>query len=161
MKSSMVNNVGHRSGVPAISGPATGLDRAARCLTDRHCAGCWNESAGRLFACQGIIDMKKLIVPKFPTESAEAEWWDNHMDVVEGNLIEAIQEGTASRGTEQRVLREARELKSVTIQMPRADVNRAQRLSAKQGLSSETYLQTLLHEALQSEESGDSTRDES
>ena len=105
--------------------------------------------------------MKKLIVPKFPTESAEAEWWDNHMDVVEGNLIEAIQEGTASRGTEQRVLREARELKSVTIQMPRADVNRAQRLSAKKGLSSETYLQTLLHEALQREESGDSTRDES
>jgi hypothetical protein len=64
--------------------------------------------------------MKKLIVPKFPTESAEAEWWDNHinhMDVVEGNLIEAIQEGTASRGTAQRVLREARELKSVTIHM--------------------------------------------
>src|ERR1035438_8860015 len=59
-------------------GPATGLDRAARCLTDRHCAGCWNESAGRLFACQGIIDMKKLIVPKFPTESAE--WLARQMD---------------------------------------------------------------------------------
>jgi hypothetical protein len=105
--------------------------------------------------------MKKLIVPKFPTEAAEAEWWDSHMDVVEGNLVEAIQEGTAGRGTAQRVLREARELKSVTIQMPRADVNRAQRLSAKKGLSSETYLQTLLHEALQREESGESTRNES
>lgn len=105
--------------------------------------------------------MKKLTVPKFPTEGAEAEWWDSHMDVVEGNLVEAIQEGTASRGTAQRVLREARELKSVTIQMPKADVNRAQRLSAKKGLSSETYLRTLLHEALQREESGESTRDES
>jgi hypothetical protein len=78
--------------------------------------------------------MKKLIAPKFPTEAEEAEWWDNRMDVVEGNLVEAIQEGTASRGTAQRVLRESRELKSVTLQMPGADVSRAQRLSAKKGL---------------------------
>jgi hypothetical protein len=104
--------------------------------------------------------MKSLIVPKFPTEAEEAEWWDNHMDVVEENLLEAVQEGTASRGTAQRVLREARELKSITISMPGADVNRAQRLSAKKGLSSEAYLQSLLHEALEREEAGDSTRDE-
>ncbi len=105
--------------------------------------------------------MTKLIVPKFPTEAAEAEWWDGHMDVVEGNLVQAIQEGTANRCTAQRVLREARELKPVSIQMPRADINRAERLSAKKGLSSETYLQALLHEALQREESGESTCDES
>jgi hypothetical protein len=41
--------------------------------------------------------MKKLIVPKFPTEAEEAAWWDNHMDVVEENLVEAIQGGTANR----------------------------------------------------------------
>ena len=102
--------------------------------------------------------MKKLIVPKFPTEAEEAEWWDSHMDIVEENLVEAIQEGTASRGTAPRVLREARELKSITIQVPRADVNRAQRLSAKKGLSSEAYLRSLLHEALEREEAGDPTR---
>jgi hypothetical protein len=78
--------------------------------------------------------MKKLIAPKFATEAEEAEWWDNRMDVVEGNLVEAIQEGTASRGTAQRVLRESRELKSVTLQIPSAGVSRAQRLSAKKGL---------------------------
>jgi hypothetical protein len=99
--------------------------------------------------------MKKLIVPKFPTEAEEAAWWDNHMDGVEENLLEAVQEGTAGRGTAQRVLREARELKSVTIRMPGADVNRAERLSAKKGLSSEDYLQRLLHEALEREEARD------
>ena len=99
--------------------------------------------------------MKKLIVPKFPTEAEEAAWWDNHMDVVEGNLVEAIQEGTANRGTAQRVLREARELKSITIQMPRSDVNRAERLSARKGLSSEEYLRSVLHEALEREEAGE------
>lgn len=105
--------------------------------------------------------MNKLVVLKFPTEAAEAKWWDSHMDVVEGNLIEAIQEGTAGRGAAQRVLREARELKTITIQMRGADVNLAQRLSAKKGLSSETYLRTLLHEALQREESRVSTGNES
>ena len=99
--------------------------------------------------------MKKLIVPKFPTEAEEAAWWDNHMDGVEENLLEAVQEGTAGRGTAQRVLREARELKSVAIRMPGADVNRAERLSAKKGLSSEDYLQSLLHEALEREEARD------
>jgi hypothetical protein len=98
--------------------------------------------------------MKKLIVPKFPTEAEEAAWWDNHMDAVEENLVEAIQGGTASRGTAPRVLREARELESITIQMPRSDVNRAERLSARKGLSSEAYLQSLLHEALEREEAG-------
>jgi len=102
--------------------------------------------------------MKKLIVPKFPTEAEEAEWWDNHMDVVEENLLEAVQEGNAGRGTAQRVLREARELKSITIRMPEADVNRAQRLSAQKGLSSEAYLRSLLHEALERKEAGSSSR---
>jgi predicted DNA binding CopG/RHH family protein len=103
--------------------------------------------------------MKKLIVPKFPTEAEEAAWWDDHMDVVEENLVDAVQEGTASRGTAQRVLREARGLESITIRIPEAGVNRAQRLSAKKGLSSEAYLRSLLHEALEREDAGDSTRD--
>jgi hypothetical protein len=100
--------------------------------------------------------MKKLIVPKFRTEAEEAEWWDNHMDVIEVNLVEAIQGGTAGRGTAPRLLREARKLESVTIQMPRSDVNRAERLSARKGLSSGAYLQSLLHEALEREEAGES-----
>ncbi|MGC9945116.1 MAG: hypothetical protein ABSF64_01865 [Bryobacteraceae bacterium] len=103
--------------------------------------------------------MKKLIVPNFPTEAEEAAWWDNHMDVVEENLVEAIQGGNAGRGTAPRVLREARELESITIQMPRSDVNRAERLSASKGLSSEAYLQSLLHEALEREEAGESAGD--
>jgi len=99
--------------------------------------------------------MKKLIVPKLSTEAEEAAWWDNHMDVVEENLVEAIQGGTARRGTAPRVLRDARKLESITIQIPRSDVNRAERLSARKGLSSEAYLQSLLHEALEREAAGE------
>jgi predicted DNA binding CopG/RHH family protein len=97
--------------------------------------------------------MKKLIVPKFPTEAEEAKWWDDHREVVEENLIEAIQQGTASQGTVQRVLREARESQSITIRMLADDLNKARRLSAQKGLSYQAYLKTLLHEALEREES--------
>jgi hypothetical protein len=42
--------------------------------------------------------MKKLEVPKFATEAEEADWWDQHMDVVGEHLIEAIEKGTAHQG---------------------------------------------------------------
>jgi hypothetical protein len=34
---------------------------------------------------------KKLTVPKFTAEAEEAKWWDEQRDVVEENLIEAIE----------------------------------------------------------------------
>ena len=43
--------------------------------------------------------MKELKPPKFKSEAEEAEWWDAHMDVVEENLIEAMKNRTAHRGT--------------------------------------------------------------
>lgn len=99
--------------------------------------------------------MKKLVVPKFKTEAEEAAWWDRHMDVVEENLIEAVESGTARQGTAQRVLAEARESKNITIRMPLADIERARRLSAKKGLGYQTYMKMLLHESLNQEETRD------
>jgi hypothetical protein len=49
---------------------------------------------------------KKLTVPKFDTEAEEARWWDEHMDIVEENLVEAMDSGTAKRGGPRRVLEE-------------------------------------------------------
>jgi len=45
--------------------------------------------------------MKKLVVPKFATEAEEAKWWDEHMDAVGENLIDALKSGQrigAARG---------------------------------------------------------------
>ena len=98
--------------------------------------------------------MKKLVVPKFATEREEAKWWDEHMDIVEENLFEAIKNGTAQRRTPQRLLREIRESKNITIRMPLADLDRARQLSKKKGLGYQTYMKMLLHEALDREEAG-------
>ena len=95
--------------------------------------------------------MKKLIIPKFATEAEEAKWWDDHMDIVEDNLFEAIRNGTAGTGMPQRLMREARESKNITIRMPIADLDRARKLAEKKGLGYQTYMKMLLHEALDRE----------
>jgi predicted DNA binding CopG/RHH family protein len=96
--------------------------------------------------------MKNLIVPKFATEKEEAIWWDNHMDIVEQNLIEAMKKGTAGRGALQRLAKEKRESKNITIRIPIADLDRARRFSEKKGLGYQTYMKMLLHEALDREQ---------
>jgi hypothetical protein len=95
----------------------------------------------------------KPTVPKFATEAEEAEWWDDHMDVVESNLIEAIQNGTARRGTAGRILTAAREAgsgvsRNITILMAEADLDLARKQAEEQGLPYQTYIKSVLHEAL-------------
>jgi hypothetical protein len=56
--------------------------------------------------------MEKPVVPKFATEAEEADWWDQHLDVVDANFIEAVEKGTLRRASEtelgRRVMRAAR-----------------------------------------------------
>jgi hypothetical protein len=95
--------------------------------------------------------MKKLVPPKFANENQEAKWWDNHMNVVEKNLVEAIKTGVAKRGGPRRVIQERRESKNITIRVPVADIERARVLGGRKGLGYQTYLKMLLKEALDRE----------
>ena len=97
--------------------------------------------------------MDKLIVPKFETEAEEAQWWDDHMDVVEDNLMEAIEKGTAHTGGPARVLQERRESEEITIRVPIADIERAREQAERKGLGYQTYIKMLLHEALERQDS--------
>lgn len=90
-------------------------------------------------------------VPKFATEAEEAKWWDDNQEMVERNLLEAMADGTAQRGTAQRLLQEARESKNITIRMPLAEIERARALADKKGIGYQTYMKMLLREALDRE----------
>jgi len=86
-------------------------------------------------------------VPQFATEAEEAKWWD-HKEMVEENLIEAIREGTMSRGTAQRLVREARTSRNVTIRLAEADLDLARKQAEEKGLPYQTYIKSVLHEEL-------------
>ena len=95
--------------------------------------------------------MKKLKVPKFATEAEEAKWWDDHMDVVEANLVEGIKTGVAQRGGPRRAIQEGRESKNITIRVAIPDIERARALAAKKGIGYQTMMKMLLKEALDRE----------
>ena len=107
--------------------------------------------------------MEKLVVPKFATEHEEADWWDQHMDVVEANFIEAAEKGTLRRTSEtergRRVIRAAKRAlaareaaKTLIASVSDADRNRFHELATKAGLDDETYIQQMLLNALASAE---------
>ena len=90
----------------------------------------------------------RVKVPKFGTESEEAKWWDDHKDMVEENLIQAMRDGTVQRGTAARLVREARLTRNVTIRMAEADLDLARKQAEAKGLPYQTYIKSVLHEAL-------------
>ena len=87
-------------------------------------------------------------VPKFATEAEEAKWWDDHQEMVERNLIQAIRDGTARRGTAQRLAREARTSRNVTIRIAEADLDLVRKQAEEKGLPYQTYIKSVLHEEL-------------
>ena len=87
-------------------------------------------------------------VPKFATQAEEAKWWDDHKEMVEENLIQAIEDGTVQRGTARRLVREARASRNVTIRMAEADLDLARNQAEEKGLPYQTYIKSVLHEAL-------------
>ena len=99
------------------------------------------------------MDKKKerVKIPKFATEAEEARWWDRNAKMVENGLVSALRTGAAQRGTAQRLVREARESKNITIRMPVAEIERARTLAEKKGIGYQTYVKMLLREALDRE----------
>ena len=96
----------------------------------------------------------RVKVPQFATEPEEAKWWDDHKEMVERNLIQAMRDGTVQRGAAQRLAREARASRNVTIRMAEADLDLARRQAEAKGLPYQTYIKSVLHEDLVKRQAG-------
>ena len=91
---------------------------------------------------------ERIVVPKFKTEAEEAQWWYNNREKVEDALMHAMDNGTIRRGTPQRLTSEARACRNVTIRMVEADLDLARKQAEEKGLPYQTYIKSVLHEAL-------------
>lgn len=87
-------------------------------------------------------------VPKFSTEATEAKWWDKNRESVENNLLSAMRDGTIRHGTARSLIENARASRNVTIRLAEADLDLARKQAGKKGLPYQTYIKSLLHEAL-------------
>ena len=86
----------------------------------------------------------KRIIPSFANESDEADWWFTHADELADEMLQAAAEGTLGRGT---TAKRAAALNNL-VQLEPRDIALAREQAALRGIEYETYIQTLLHDAL-------------
>ena len=97
---------------------------------------------------------KRLVIPKFPTERAEAEWFDKNRGRVEADMARRLKAGdtiTLADALKASAAREKAARKSLTLRMRPQDLNTARHLAAEKGLPYQTYVKLLLQEALEHE----------
>jgi predicted DNA binding CopG/RHH family protein len=94
-----------------------------------------------------------MIVPKFENETQEADWWFDNRELLSQEFQKAAAEGRLGRGTVKRRMEEAQKRKEAEspIQLDTEDASKAQALAARKGISYQTYIKTLVHEALERE----------
>lgn len=104
----------------------------------------------------------ELKVPKFATEAEEAKWWFDNEDKVLEEFKKAAEAGTLGRGGIRRLFAERgipfpeEKAKLTTATIVRLDdpddIAKARKQAAERGLSYQSYLKTIVHEALVREE---------
>lgn len=89
----------------------------------------------------------RIINKKFKSEAEEAEWWDNHREMVSREFVKAGKRGELKRTTHAE-LQERLAARPVTIRLAEADIALARKQAGRKGLPYQTYIRSLLHETL-------------
>jgi hypothetical protein len=94
---------------------------------------------------------EKMKIPKFKSEDAEAKWWYEKREMIGKEFAKAMREGRTSPGAGRSIPEriEAMKAKAINIRLSEADLQLARKQAEKKGLPYQTYIKSLLHEALQ------------
>ena len=93
---------------------------------------------------------QKRVIPAFKSETEEAEWWYNHRARLDKDLLGAAKKGELKR-LDRATLKgrlAASKARVVSIRLPENDIELARRQVAQRGLPYQTYIKSLLHQAL-------------
>lgn len=66
-------------------------------------------------------EMERLVSPAFLSETEEAEWWDNHQDLIAQRFLQAAAAGTLGHG---RAVRQAAALTNARLRSDAAPSHR-------------------------------------
>jgi hypothetical protein len=102
--------------------------------------------------------LDKLISPPAGlTDAEESEWWYERREIVEAEFSQAFAEGRVKRRTPEDFERQIEARRSAapagqsSIELEAADAKKAQDLAARKGVSYQTYVRMLVHQALERE----------
>jgi predicted DNA binding CopG/RHH family protein len=76
--------------------------------------------------------------PRFLSEAEEAEWWDQHQELIADLLVKHGRRGAVPT-------------KNISVRLPVTDLERARKIAERRGVGYQVVIKTLLHEALKRE----------
>ena len=95
---------------------------------------------------------KKIVVPAFATEAQEADWWDKNRKKLDKDLFKAARGGelkVLDRETLLRRIARSKASRVISIRLPESDLELARVQAVRRGLPYQTYIKSLLHQALE------------
>ena len=96
---------------------------------------------------------KKRIIPAFPTEAQEADWWYKNRKTLDGDFEKAARNGELKVLDRKALLRRVERSKTskvISIRLAESDLELARLQADPKGLPYQTYIKSLLHQALES-----------
>jgi predicted DNA binding CopG/RHH family protein len=93
---------------------------------------------------------QKRALPAFKSEAEEAEWWYKNRARLDRDLVDAAKKGTLKR-LDQATLKAhlaASKSRVVSIRLPENDIELAREQATRKGLPYQTYIKSVLHQAL-------------
>ena len=96
------------------------------------------------------MNRKALEMPKFNSESEEADWWASRAgrDYVKQKSAGAQSKGIEAQGSSLVAKLNKKRSVQIAIRLPEADLAQARKLAERKGLGYQTLLKTLVHEGL-------------
>jgi predicted DNA binding CopG/RHH family protein len=93
---------------------------------------------------------QKRVIAAFESEAKEAAWWRKNRATLDRDLTEAAKKGELKRLTQATLKARlaSSKARAVSIRLPENDIELARRQAAQKGLPYQTYIKSLLHQAL-------------
>ena len=93
---------------------------------------------------------QKRVIPAYKSEAEEALWWYKHRATLDKDLVEAAKKGKLKR-LDQATLKArlaAPKSRVVSIRLREDDIELARQQATQKGLPYQTYIKSVLHQAL-------------
>ena len=95
---------------------------------------------------------KRIKIPRFKSESQEADWWASRAgrDYVKERSAEGQSKGVKPAGSHL-LTRVKKSSVQIAIRLPEGDLDQARKIAGRKGIGYQTLLKMLVHEGLQRE----------
>jgi predicted DNA binding CopG/RHH family protein len=93
---------------------------------------------------------KRIEIPKFKNENAEADWWASRAgrEYVKQRSAEAQSKGTQATGSRLVAQLAKKTSVQIAIRIPEGDLAQARKIATRKGIGYQTLIKVLVHEGL-------------